>query len=114
MTFAVSKVDDLTQEVDYLVGLFGQVLTAFIAGVNDARIVEAWAGGMPVDPPDRRRNLRAAYEVARMLRASFSEQTVQAWFMGMNPHLDDHSPAEVVKTDPELVLRAADDFLANG
>ena len=115
MSVAVStEVSDITQEVNYLSSLFGQVLTAAIAGVDDARLVEAWAAGQPIDVAEQRRNLHAAYEVARLLRGSLSERTVQAWFLGMNPHLDDRSPVEVLKTDPDLVLRAADEFLANG
>jgi hypothetical protein len=31
--------------------------------------------------------------------------------MGMNPHLDDRSPAEVIKDNPAEVMEAAKDFL---
>ena len=105
---------DLSEPVAYLCRLFGQVLTAAIAGVEDARLVEAWSHGAPVEPPDSRRRLRAAFRVAKLLDASLSDQSIQAWFMGMNPDLDDRSPVEVLRDDPERVLQAAEDFLVHG
>lgn len=105
---------DLSETVAYLCQRFGQVLTAAIAGVEDARLIDAWTHGKPVEPPDSRRSLLAAGRVAKLLDESFSEQSVQAWFMGMNPDLDDRSPVEVLREDPDRVVQAADDFLAHG
>jgi hypothetical protein len=39
---------------------------------------------------------------------------VRAWFMGMNPELDDQAPARVLRREPERVLQAARQFLAGG
>lgn len=105
---------DLSEHVAYLCRLFGQVLTAAIAGVEDARLVEAWSHGAPVERPDSRRRLQTAYDVARLLDESLSDQSVRGWFMGMNPDLHDRSPIEALSDDPERVLQAADDFLAHG
>lgn len=105
---------DLAERVGYLSRVLGEVVTAAIAGVDDARLVEAWSHGLPIEEEHARRSMRAAYRVAKLLGASLSEPSVQAWFMGMNPHLDDRSPVEVLREDPDQVVQAADDFLTHG
>ncbi len=40
-------------------------------------------------------------------------ETVRAWFAGMNPELDDRSPASLVTTNPVAVVGAARAFLAS-
>jgi rhodanese-related sulfurtransferase len=40
--------------------------------------------------------------------------TIQAWFIGMDPFLDDEPPVLVLRRDPERVVRAARSFLAYG
>ena len=37
-----------------------------------------------------------------------------AWFIGMNPDLDDRAPALMLAEEPQEVLLAARNFLANG
>ena len=100
--------------VRYLHDLFGQQLTAVIAGVQDAHVVGQWARGEDVPREDVARTLRAAYQIARLLRQAEAEQTVRAWFMGMNPYLDDRAPALVIREDSRAVLDAARALLANG
>ena len=39
---------------------------------------------------------------------------IQAWFIGMNPDLDDQAPALLLHEDPHAVLGAARNFLAYG
>ena len=48
------------------------------------------------------------------LEARASIETVRAWFVGMNPDLDDRAPALVLGEDPVGVLQAARAFLAHG
>ena len=105
---------DLVQAVDYLCKLFGQVMTAAIAGVDDARMVEAWSRGSPIESAVSRRSLQTAYQVAKLLRQVESEESVQLWFMGMNPDLDDRAPAQVLREDPARVLDAAYAFVVHG
>lgn len=40
--------------------------------------------------------------------------TVQAWFTGMNPELDDTSPALMIGNEPIRVPQAARSFVTNG
>jgi hypothetical protein len=49
-------------------------------------------------------------QIALRLRS----ETVRAWFVGMNPDLDDQAPALLLGDDPHAVLLAARSFLANG
>ena len=98
----------------YLQDLFGQKLTAVIAGVADPKAVGKWARGERVPHPDAEQRLRAAFQVAGFLMQAESRQTVRAWFVGMNPQLDDRAPALVIAEDPIAVMRAARAFLVDG
>lgn len=50
-----------------------------------------------------------------MLKGDDADPTIRAWFMGMNPQLDDVSPAEALAEDRfREVLAAARAFLAGG
>jgi hypothetical protein len=63
--------------------------------------------------------LRHAYHVAALLAARDTRAVVQAWFQGMNPHLDDVPPARLlregqVEEAAQAVLAAARAFAATG
>jgi hypothetical protein len=94
--------------------LFGRELTALMAGVDNTRTVAQWARGESLPHSSNERRLRSAYRVASLLlEGGESERTVRSWFMGMNPLLDDLSPAEVIKEKPTEVMEAAKDFLVD-
>lgn len=97
----------LPEMLSYLEGLLGQQLTTVIAGERDARLIEAWARAQVEPSSAAGRSIRAAYETARLLMQAESAGTVRTWFMGMNPLLDDRSPALVIRTEPGAVLHAA-------
>lgn len=98
----------------YVEDVLGQRLTAVVVGTSDAKAVSKWAGGKRSPNPDAERNLRHAFHVVQLLMQSESAETVRAWFIGMNPDLDDTAPALVLADDPARVLQAARSFLANG
>lgn len=106
------EVKDVAQ---YLQEALGQKLVAYIAGVGDSKQVGRWAQGTqsPRDEPERR--LRAAFQIFHLLLAEESPHVIRAWFIGMNPQLDDDSPAEVIR-DGRLkeALAAAKAFVAGG
>jgi hypothetical protein len=104
----------LAQVVTYLQDVLGQRLTAVVAGVADAKAVGKWAKGQRLPHPDAELRLRHAYQVAQLLIQAESAETVRAWFLGMNPDLDDEAPAVVLGKDPARVLQAARTFLAQG
>ena len=74
-------------------------LTAYIAGVRDAKTVTRWVNGEVTEIRDHdvERRLRIAYEIVRLLLIEESASTVRAWFIGLDPYLDDVSPAEVIR-----------------
>jgi hypothetical protein len=94
--------------------LFGQKLTAFMAGTDDPKEVGKWARGEALPSPAMARRLADAHSIAELLLRYESPQGVCSWFLGMNPELDDRAPAEVLGDDPGLVRDAAHVFIATG
>ncbi len=96
--------------------LFGQNLTALLAGIASPKTVARWTRGQ-VPHPAHLARLRAAFQIATLIELGASRQTAQAWFVGMNPILDHRSPAVVLADEPEAaprVMEAARAFLAHG
>lgn len=100
--------------VGSLQDILGQRLVAVIAGVSDAKAVSKWARGQRSPHPDATQRLRNAYQIVQLLLERESAETVRAWFVGMNPDLDDQAPALVLGKDSVGVLQAARAFLAHG
>lgn len=89
-------------------------MTALAVGVSDSKAVRQWAQGERVPHPETEQRLRHAYQIVQLLVRSESSATGRAWFMGMNPELEDNAPVLVIAEDPTRVMRAARAFLANG
>ena len=105
---------DIAPMVETLQHVLGQRLTAMVADVSDAKAVGKWARGERTPQPESEQRLRNAFHVAQLLLQREAPSTVRAWFMGMNPDLDDRAPALVIGEDPTRVMQAARAFLANG
>jgi hypothetical protein len=92
-------------------------LAAYVTGVDATRTVARWAQGETARlRADHAICLRAAYEIVRLLASAHeSPETIQAWFLGMNPVLDDRSPARALREGDHAGARAAAvAFLAEG
>src|SRR2546422_1141779 len=101
-------------------GLLGPKLVAYIAGVVETRAVQQWAEGVSrPKEPDTEGRLRLAAQIAKLISARDNSAVAQAWFQGLNPQLDDQSPArllregDVADVGPKL-LAAARAFVAGG
>ena len=107
-----SEISDLT---GFLVEVLGAKLTAHMTGVADGRTVSRWASGDRVPRADAESRLRDIFYIFRLLQTSEDVHTVRAWFVGLNPQLDDRSPAAALH-DGEVrdVLVAAKSFIAGG
>ena len=99
--------------------LLGARLTAYIGNVNETRAVHGWAEGSrhPADATQQR--VRHALVVAMTIADADGPQVTQAWFQGLNPQLDDRSPARLLREGDlddvgPLVTAAARAFLAGG
>ena len=86
--------------VKELAGHLGRKLTAYIAGVKDVRSVDEWAAGrrVPNDPLPQR--LKFALEIAKLIAEHDDDQVAQSWFQGLNPQLEDRSPARLLREEP--------------
>lgn len=110
MTASIADMAKLLQHV-----LSGR-LAAYTVGIKDAKTVSRWANQetevVRNDAVERR--LRATFQIALMLLEVDSPSTIKAWFIGMNPFLDDASPAEAIRIGKEReVLDAARAFVAS-
>jgi hypothetical protein len=106
--------------VTALRSLLGAKLVAYIGGVKETRAVRQWAeGSRKIANPSDVERLRVAYRAARMVNLKDNTQVVQAWFQGLNPFLDDVSPARLLRdgdvdTDGPRVIAAARQYAAVG
>lgn len=98
--------------VGQLVGLLGKPLTAVVAGAEDSGIVKSWKRGTSLPSAQESARLREAYVAAQILSTSFSADVIHAWFMGVNPYLDNAAPAEMLAVDPGSVVKAAHSYVA--
>src|SRR4051794_22939961 len=99
--------------------LLGPRLVAYLGSVRETRAVHQWADGTrePADAVQQR--LRVALQAASMLAQSESPRIAQAWMQGLNPQLDDRSPARVLREGDlqevgPAVTGAARAFLVGG
>jgi hypothetical protein len=90
---------ELAPLVAELADVLGARLVAYMAGVGETRAVREWAEGIrePRDPIPSR--LRLAYRVAHLIREHDSPQVARAWFQGLNPQLEDQSPARLIREE---------------
>jgi hypothetical protein len=109
----VTSVGDVAS---FLQDLLGRRLVAYVAGVKDAKTVSRWASGeVGSVRQESEERVRTAYEVAQLLVQFDSPRIVKAWFIGLNPQLDDVSPAETIREGRlKEAKAAARAFVAGG
>jgi hypothetical protein len=99
--------------------LLGAKLTAYLGSVGETRAVNQWAAGEREPSEAVQLRLRLALQVGLIIADADGAGVARAWFQGMNPQLDDRSPARLLRegdldeVGPE-VLRAARAFLVGG
>lgn len=99
--------------------ILGATLVAYLGEVKETRAVAQWAAGARTPSTATVTRLRTAYHAAAMLREKDSAGVVQAWFQGLNPQLNDVSPARALReqdldTVGPAVIAAARAFAAEG
>ncbi|QYJ15620.1 hypothetical protein Rxycam_01444 [Rubrobacter xylanophilus DSM 9941] len=109
-------VTPVTDVVSFLQDLLGRRLVAYVAGVKDVKTVSRWANGeVRSIRQESEERIRTAYEVAQLLVQFDSPSIVKAWFIGLNPQLDDVSPAEMIREGKlKEAKAAARAFVAGG
>ncbi len=107
---------DVVRELQDIVGA---KLCAYIGSVKETRAVHQWAEGVREPGVEVQRRLRVAFQAAASISAADGPAVAQAWFQGLNPQLDDRSPARLLRegdldeVGPD-VIGAARAFLAGG
>ena len=111
-----SVVTAVPDVASFLQDLLGRRLVAYVVGVKDAKTVSRWSGGeVEAVRQESEERLRAAYEISQLLVQFDSPRIVKAWFIGLNPQLDDVSPAEAIHEGKlKEAKAAARAFVAGG
>ena len=108
-----------SEVVAELRAVLGARLVAYLGSVGETRAVRAWAEETRKPGAEVQNRLRVALQVALPLAEAESPEIAQAWFQGLNPQLDDRSPAWLLR-EGELeevgpaVIAAARAFLIGG
>jgi hypothetical protein len=101
----------------FLQEILSRRLTAYIVGVKEGKTVSRWATGEITEIRDHEveQRLRAAYEITSLLAMHGNTVTAKAWFIGINPQLNDEAPAEVLRQGRyKEVYGAARAFVVGG
>lgn len=106
----------ISEVVSELVEVLGTPMVAVVGGGKSTRAVRGWM--RKESTPRNDHGLRAALQIVDVLRAANQRNdTVRAWFGGMNPLLDDDNPAITLGRNPDRakrVLQAARRFASLG
>ena len=99
--------------------ILGGKLVAYIGAVTETRAVRQWADGERRPSAAVEDRLRLAYRAAKCIADVDGREVAQAWFQGLNPMLDDVSPARLLRegdlqTDGKAFIAAEKYFIANG
>lgn len=109
----------LPEVVVSLRSILGARLCAYIASVKETRAVNEWTEGVRVPAVQTQRRLRLALQVAQTIADADDAEVARAWFQGLNPQLEDRSPARLLRegdldeVGPEIVA-AERAFLVGG
>jgi hypothetical protein len=109
----------LPEVVAALREILGPRLVAYLGSVRETRAVHQWADGTREPSAAVQQRLRVALQVASMLSEKESPRIAQAWMQGLNPQLDDRSPARLLREGDvqevgPAVIGAARAFLVGG
>jgi hypothetical protein len=99
--------------------LLGARLVAYLGGVRETRAVHQWADENRQPRAGIQQRLRLALQVALPIAEADGKEIAQAWFQGLNPQLDDRSPARMLRDGDfeeagPAVIAAARAFLIGG
>jgi hypothetical protein len=78
------------------------------------RTIQRWIAGENTPTAADEKRLRNTYQVYLLLSSVEGDHTIRAWFLGMNPQLDDEAPAEALAADNARDVMAAARAFVNG
>jgi hypothetical protein len=75
-------------------------LTALVCGFRDPKALARYGSRDQAPRPELEQRIRFVYQiVSTLLAGGLPPEGVQAWFTGLNPDLDDHSPADLLRSE---------------
>ena len=92
----------------------GQELLSVVVA-SSPRTIARWVSGDTRPSGSSERLLRDVAQIFDVITTVDTPQVARAWFMGMNPQLEDRAPAELLASDPgaaRLVMAAARAYVA--
>ncbi|WP_157497311.1 hypothetical protein [Leifsonia sp. Leaf264] len=78
-----------------LQSVLGNELVSAVVG-KGVRTIARWVSGDGAPPLAVERKLRNVYQIVSVIEAASSASTCRAWFMEMNPLLDEEEPVEAL------------------
>lgn len=109
---------DLQTMASTLVATLGLAITAYIVHVRNVKTVSRWASGEVASIRDRysEERLLAAYQMVSLLsEEGVHPSIIRQLSLGMNPVLNDGSPADAIREgDFSGAMAAARNYLAGG
>jgi len=108
---------DLETIASTLVDVMGRALVAGIVGIRNPKTISRWANGEVTSVRNRysEERLIATYQVVILLQEHYGSETIRSFMLGMNPVLNDESPAVALRDgDFKGAMNAARNFLAGG
>lgn len=98
----------------HLLAHLGPTMTTALAG-KSIQTLRRYAKGTTSVPEGTEKRLRDAHMIFAYIEQVDAPATVRAWFMGMNPQLEDSSPIEIlIEGGSNDVLAAAKAFVTGG
>lgn len=101
-----ATVVELPNIIEFLRENLGVRLLAVAVGVAPETVTR-WSTQARTPQPDHEERLRHTYAVFQHILTVDAAPTARAWFMGMNPQLDDYSPAEAIRDGRHREVMAA-------
>ncbi len=77
--------------------ILGAKLCAYLGSVKETRAVHEWADGSREPSAGTQQRLRLALQVALAIADTDGPDVTRAWFQGLNPQLEDRSPARLLR-----------------
>jgi hypothetical protein len=85
------------EAVSTLREILGAKLCAYLGSVKETRAVNEWAAGSREPSEATQQRLRVALRIALAIANADSPEVARAWFQGLNPQLDERSPARLLR-----------------
>lgn len=105
----------LDKIVEFLEKILGQRLLATMVNTKNHKLIGQWKKGQNPNSTEVKDNLRQIYHLTYLLKEFENPITVRAWFLSMNPDLDDKTALELVQSaDFAKVLKAIKSYIAKG